>query len=465
MTSFIKSHVSRGRSLRACVGSVAIAALSIGGVSTLGVSVASAKTSHESSSPPLVVWYDTPRVPYKNAYMKTHPGANIDWVLYNGNSNGTGVLQSKFALWNRTGWPSNAPNVMFDTQNSDAPQLASAPYNDLLNLKPYVPASVLGDYAGQSLHQACGVGTQIICLRNDNAGDVLWINTQLWSQFFPGQAPPTTWAGILQDSVTLQKNHPGYLSGDVGDNFDEDLLLWANECPLNKVIGVDTIEINPHSSNCTTISKMIDSAGVIGNSWSTASVFSSNFPLTKVVMMVGPLWYGVDLFQTGATGSVPKGVMAAYPPPPATNGAKVTGALGGGLWLVANHTPSSLIKQAVAFAQYMSTSPVIQNPSVDAGLPDYVPDQKAYVKGLNSVFAHPATTESAWITAAASIWPGWSPVPWSTDAVWAETALANLANHQPFAAQLEPYAENLANQARLAGYTVKSPDKNVLAGG
>ena len=29
--------------------------------------------------------------------MKANPGADIKWVIYNGNENGTGVLQSKFA--------------------------------------------------------------------------------------------------------------------------------------------------------------------------------------------------------------------------------------------------------------------------------------------------------------------------------------------------------------------------------
>ena len=85
--------------------------------------------------------------PTRRPTKAANPHANIKWVIYNGNANGTGVLQSKFALWNRTGWPSDAPDVMFDTQNYDAVQLGTAPYNDLLNLKNYVPKSVLNNFA------------------------------------------------------------------------------------------------------------------------------------------------------------------------------------------------------------------------------------------------------------------------------------------------------------------------------
>ena len=247
----------------------------------------------------------------------------------------------------------------------------------------------------------------------------------------------------------------------IGDQFDEDFILWGNECPLNEVVGAGTVEINPSSANCTTIANLIANSGDEGKSLSSTGVFDSGFKPTQVVMMVGPLWYGQDLFQTGGTGAVPNGTMAAYPPPVATNGAHVTGALGGGLWLVSSHTKQPAA--AAAFAEYMSTSPSIQKVGVDAGLPQYVPDEAGYLKSLGSVFADPSLTESSWKTAASEVWTGWSPVPWSTDAIWGSTALSNLTSSPPasFAAQLVPYAEALANEARLAGYTVKSPVKAV----
>ena len=129
MKSFFNLESWRGRSLR---NRVALATVVVAGLA-LAVPGASTATT-KSSSKPLIVWIDTSRIPYEQAYMKANPGANIKWVIYNGNENGTGVLQSKFALWNRIGWPSVAPDVMFDSQNYDAVQLGTAPYNDLLNL-------------------------------------------------------------------------------------------------------------------------------------------------------------------------------------------------------------------------------------------------------------------------------------------------------------------------------------------
>ena len=58
--------------------------------------------------------------------------------------------------------------------------------------------------------------------------------------------------------------------------------------------------------------------------------------------------------------------MEAYPPPVATNGAHVTGSIGGGLWMVTSHTTQP--KAAAALVEYMVTSPKIQeNPTHHAG--------------------------------------------------------------------------------------------------
>jgi ABC-type glycerol-3-phosphate transport system substrate-binding protein len=454
----MKLRRTRHRGLR----TVLIACTAIGICGATVVATAGAK----ASSKPLIVWIDTARVPYEKAYMKAHPGA-IKWVLYNGNENGTGVLQSKFALWNRTGWPSNAPDVIFDSQNYDAVQLGSAPYNDLLNLKSYVPAKVLKNFAGTSMKAGCTTPSgQVVCLRNDSAAEVLWVDQPLWNSTLGASTPiPTTWSQYLADGATLTKDFPnkGYLIGSVGDGFSlDDYFLWANECPLDQVTGKGTIEINPSSSNCTTIMNDIDQSGDVGKSLSDESIFSVT--PDDVVMAPGALWEGLDAFATGAKDAPPSTDMVAYPPLQATNGAKVTGDLGGGLWLVSKHSPDP--KAAAALAQYMATSPKIQTPAVDAGLPQYVPDEASYLSSLNNVFGDASETEATWKAAAAEVWDGWSPVPWSTDNVWASTNLAAVTASPPasLAAQLVPYAEALANQARLAGYTVKSPNSTVATG-
>ena len=115
---------------------------------------------------------------------QTHPHANIKWVLYSGDSNGDGTLQSKFALYNRVGWKAGvAPDVVFDEENYEAGWLGEPPFNDLLNLTQYIPKSVWSKDEGLG---DCLINGKLLCLRNDNAANVLWVNTKLWSQFFPG---------------------------------------------------------------------------------------------------------------------------------------------------------------------------------------------------------------------------------------------------------------------------------------
>ncbi|MGD0343603.1 MAG: hypothetical protein ABSB55_01385 [Acidimicrobiales bacterium] len=452
-----------GSSLRS---RVALATVVVAGLALAAPAVSAA--TPKSSSKPLVVWIDTSRIPYEHAYMKAHPGANIKWVIYNGNENGTGVLQSKFALWNRIGWPSDAPDVMFDSQNYDAVQLGTAPYNDLLNLKNYVPASVLSKFAGKSMSACTTPSGEVVCLRNDTAADVLWVNQSLYTQFFGSAPVPTTWAGIVADGQTLKKSHPGYIVGDIGDEFDDDFIYWGNGCPLDKVIAANTVEIDPTNPACTKIDSLLDNSGLEGNAITDTYVFAAGgFPAAKVVMMVGPLWYGTAVFENGkkAPDGVPNGTMAAYSPPKSVLGQSITGALGGGLWLVSKH--SSQPAAAAALAEYMATSPNIQAVGVDAGLPDYTPDQAAYVGAFGTLFANAVTTGKAWEQASAEVWSGWGPTPWSTDAAWASTVVPGVTATPPstLGKQLNSFALTLANDARLTGWTVKSSSKCINTDG
>ncbi len=435
---------------------IASTALAIAGgtVAVVGVASAGAK----AAAPPLIVWIDTSRVPYEKAYMKANPHANIKWVIYNGNENGTGVLQAKFALWNRIGWPSSAPDVMFDSQNYDAVQLGTAPYNDLLNLKSYVPKNVLNGFAGTSMSSCTTPSGQIICLRNDSAADVLWVNTTLWAKYVGASvAPPTTWQGIIQDGQKYAKPN-GLIVGDVGDEFDDAFIYAGNECPLDDVVGPNKVKIDPTNSNCTGINTVFDNSGLEGNAITYSYVFGSGgFPSAKVLMMVGPLWYGTAVFENGNKdpNGVPTGTMEAYPPPTALNGAKTTGFLGGGLWLVSKHAPNA--KAAAAFAQYMATSPKIQTAGVDAGLPQYVSDQSSYLSALGSTFANPSASAAAWKTAAAETWKGWGPTPWSTDGAWDSTMVPSTTSGKPLSASINAFADALSSDAHLAGWTVVGP--------
>ena len=143
MKSFRLNKSWRGRTGGTRVA-IAAAVVAAAAGTAVAVPAASARTAaKKSSSAPLVVWYDASRAAYVSKYKATHPHQNIKWVLYSGDSNGDGTLQSKFALYNRVGWkPGVAPDVVFDEENYEAGWLGLQPFNDLLDLSKYIPKKV-----------------------------------------------------------------------------------------------------------------------------------------------------------------------------------------------------------------------------------------------------------------------------------------------------------------------------------
>ena len=429
--------------------SVAMVAVAMS--ATVSLQPASASQSHK----PLVVWYDAARASYVTEYKATHPHANVKWVLFSGDNNGDGTLQSKFALYNRVGWtPGVAPDVVFDEENYEAGWLGEPPFSDLLNLKPYIPQSVWSKDEGLG---DCLINGQLLCLRNDNAANVLWVNTNLFQKFFPGQNPPTTWQQYAADGQALVKNEPGYYIGEFGQPWDAETYLWGNECPINDAVAPQTLLDNPASPNCTTIATLIDSA---------LKAFTPNGPFTTawvkdqtaqhMVMDVGAIWQGTAIYPSGTSSEGPgTNVMEAYPPPVATNGAHVTGSIGGGLWMVSSHTTQPAA--AAALVEFMDTSPRIQESSkITEGLPAYAPDQDAWLTSLNGVFANSTATAAAIKQAASEIWTGWSPVPWSVESIFGNVATPGLITGGTFTSALDTLASNIHSAAQSAGWQVKS---------
>jgi ABC-type glycerol-3-phosphate transport system substrate-binding protein len=448
MKSFTRRR-ARLLALGSCAAVVSALVAATAGASSASVSAASAKTK----AAPLVVWYDAARAAYVKVYKATHPHANIKWVLYSGDSNGDGTLQSKFSLYNRVGWkPGVSPDVVFDEENYEAGWLGRPPFNDLLDLRPYISKQVLKSIEGMSL---CTVDGKVLCLRNDNAANVLWVNTDLFGKFFPGQQPPTTWDQYVADGQSLIKNHPGYYIGEFGQPWDAETYLWGNECPLNQAIGPQKLLSNPASPNCTKIATLIDSAlGAFTHDGPFTTAWVNNKTAQHMVMDVGAIWQGTAIYPSGSGSNGPgTDVMAAYPTPVATNGAHVTGSIGGGLWMVTSHTTQP--KAAAALVAYMATSPKIQSdPSVTQGLPAYKPDQDKWLASLNGVFANPDETKAAIKQAAASIWGGWSAVPWSVESIFGNTVTPGLVAGGTFTAGLATLGANIKSAAQSAGWQV-----------
>ncbi len=444
MSSPIRSKGGRRRirlGLRTSV--VAILASTLG-VAAFGFS--SAATAATAKKPTISIWVDSTRVPQVKAYEKAHPGVKIDMVTYNGNANGSGVLQSKIALDNRVG--NGWPDIVFSEENNDAASLASSQFNYPAVLsKGTVSKTVLGGYAKGTL-AGCTVNGKVYCLRNDLAMNVLFYNSALMTQF--GYTVPTTWQGWQTLGEEVATQHPGYIVGSVGDNWDDDIYLWPSECHVNDVVKADTIDINGADPNCTRATQLIDPL-IKDGAVTTDSVFSSTFGTTynnKILMMVGPAWYGQYLFP----GIVTKGDLAVANPLSWGSGTAVTGEVGGGLWFMSSHVTGATKTLTASILTWLSTNYGSQG--ISPGYPAYVADETKWVAGQQASGLYSNQIAPVFAQAATEVWSGWSPVPWSTDSVFGSTVVTGLNSGQTMTSQLAGFASQLADYAQSDGYTV-----------
>jgi ABC-type glycerol-3-phosphate transport system substrate-binding protein len=444
MSSFISTRFRSARQRRLRTGLIALAVVAIA-----GGSLTAAKGIAAASSPtPLLVWVDSTRIPNIKAYEKAHPNVKINLVTYDGN-NATGTLQSKFALFNRVGhgWP----DVYFSESNFDAASLASPQYKAAQVLsKGLVPKGVLNKFSKGTLGD-CTINGQVVCLRNDIGQDVLWYNKTLMSQF--GYQVPTTWQQWQAIGLEVGKQHPGYIVGTTGNSWDASVYLQASKCPMSQLIDANTVRINPSSPNCTRVAGLLDPLIANGTA-PVANVFAATFAKQygpKVLMMIGPSWYGDYLFASPTGVNTPAGQLAAATPLSWNAGeAPVTGDVGGGLWFVSSHTKQA--KAAASLITWLTTSFASQG--IAPTYPAYGPDQGPWIAKQQKSGYFANDLGPVFAKAATQIWTGWSAMRYVVDAVWASSVTPALKGGSTLASQLPALGQALKNQAQVDGYTV-----------
>ena len=390
------------------------------------------------------MWVDAARLPMVKAYAKAHPGIKLDVVTFDGGANGSGSIESKVALFNRVGhgWP----DIVFSTEQNDVQTLGAAPFNFPATLnKGLVPTSVIKNYAAGAL-APCYMGGKLECLRNDLAFDVLWVNVPLMKQF--GYTIPTTWQQWQAIGESVATSHPGYIIGTLGNSYDDAVYLQAAQCHMNDLVNQYTVLDNPADPNCVKMANLLNPLLKDG-SVPAVNVFSATFPKTyagKVLMMVGPAWYGGAIFDSTSGLNSAKGTIEAVAPLTwAGNKTTTTGDVGGGLWIMSSHSANP---QAVAQVLVgLATSTVSQN--LSQGYPGYVPaagpwiaKQDAsgyYVKPLAPVFAKAAT----------EIWTGWSQTRWDVFGLWAANVTPNLVAGSTVTSQLPVMGSVISNYDNL----------------
>src|SRR5437763_8757815 len=231
----------------------------------------SASGAGSSPSGSITVWVDAVRLPVAKLYAKTHPKVHLKIVTFDGDGNGATTMQTKIQLWNRTGhgWP----DVIFSEQANDPVWMGQKPFDFAQDLNSVFPKKLLKGWPGPSLSQ-CTVNGRLVCLQDNLAQEVLYVNKKLMDQF--GYTVPTTWQQWAALGQKVAADHPGYIIGNVGDSYGAWLYLWADKCPISQVTAANTVRINAGDVHCTRMANLLDpliKSGVVP----PASVFTADF--------------------------------------------------------------------------------------------------------------------------------------------------------------------------------------------
>ncbi|WP_405059926.1 extracellular solute-binding protein [Kribbella sp. NBC_01505] len=400
----------------------------------------------------VTVWTDSTRLPSVQAYQKSHPDKKLNIVTYDGSADGSTYLQTKVQLFDRTG--SGWPDVVFaaptDVTWASAPtgpnaKAFAAPLNQGL-----IPQQTLDNFAKGSL-SPCEFGGQTYCLRNDIAQVVVWYNAKLLKDF--GYAVPKTWQEYQALGAKVAKEHPGYLLGAVGDTNSHDSYFWSSQCPAFMLTAPTTLRTDLQDPNCTRMATLLDSM-IANGSVSKEAFFGQNFAQSKgskVLMAIGPSWYGQYLFNSAF--KTPAGQIGAAAPLTWDGDPTVaTGNVGGAVWMVSSHTAN--LKTSTDLVSWLTTSD--ENQAGAPTYPAYAPAAKAWLANPKNsqYFANDVTP--AFQTAAGAIWSGWSNTRFSDSTAWSSVVLPAVTAGKTLTATLPAWQTAIENEAKAAGYTIAS---------
>ncbi|MFZ0216469.1 MAG: ABC transporter substrate-binding protein [Candidatus Dormiibacterota bacterium] len=396
----------------------------------------------------LQVWTDAVRLPGFQKYEQEHPGANLQLVSV---SQGGTAFQEQIGLFNKidSGWP----DVIWDSSTADISWEMSSKYAFAAPLNHgLIPKSVIKQFAPNVLNPCYQNGT-LYCLRNDIAQNVLWYNQKLMAQF--GYQVPTTWQQFEQLGLEVAKQHPGYVVGTAGDTYGDDIYYWGSRCPVTAQVGNDLnkVEVNLHDPNCTRMTSLLDALLAAG-SLSADSALGPGFTKTygstdKVLMMVGPSWYGETLFDQSY--HTPKGEMAAALPLRWQGESQTwTGDVGGGIYVISQHSDqkaaaASVIRFMAATTQYQATAPTY---------PAYQPAAAVWLKNANSSGYFAQDPATVFKESAGEIWPGWLYLRFPSDTIYANVVVPAIAQKKPISSVIDEWQSQLIAQSRANGYQV-----------
>jgi ABC-type glycerol-3-phosphate transport system substrate-binding protein len=334
--------------------------------------------------------------------------------------------------------------------------MAQPPFSFAQPLGGLFPQSLISKWPAPSTAQ-CTINGKQYCVQDNLAQDVLWVNKKLMDKF--GYTVPTTWQQWAALGQKVATQHPGYIIGNIGDSYGHWIYLWANRCPLEQFQGSKLL-INAADAHCTEMASLLDPL-IKNGTVPPLSVFTPDFAKKyggandKVLMMPGPAWYALALFQQ--TLHIPAGQMTAAMPLAWENETPVTtGQVGGGPWIISRHSKN--LATAADFVTWATTvfNPDPTGPNARPGYPAYGPLASQWLTGLSTNPYFAADPTPALKAAAGLIWKGWNLVTYPDQPVWSNTVVTGLVAGKSLSSLLQPFGSALAQAAQAAGYQVTS---------
>jgi multiple sugar transport system substrate-binding protein len=300
------------------------------------------------------------------------------------------------------------------------------------------------------------------CVKNDLAQTVLWVNTKLMKDF--GYTIPKTMADFEKIGLDIAKNHPGYSVGALGAQGAYSSFLWPSQCPVNQATSATAVKIAPNSPKCTRATTLLNnlvSAGVMSTSAPWDADFLKDYgAANKVVMTIGPSWFGEFVIRPAGSWNVPAGQITAAPMP-SWPGEKInySGEWGGGIYTVSPH--SKFPKEALAFAIFMVSDKRnvvdVANPDGSKGAPTFPASQKGNALWKAKVSAdkyYAADPYPAMLDASKKIFSGEKPVSYDSNSAMEGVFSNELKKSKNAQTALEEFAKYATNLAKQLGYKV-----------
>lgn len=408
----------------------------------------------QAAKPSITIWVDAPRLPGAKLYAEIMKGKVDVKVELHAQAD----LVQKVALFNRVnkGWPDvvfgppNDVSVLRDAKNARA-------LNDL------APASFWADM--KAGNEWCkGEDGKYYCVKNDLAQTVLWVNTKLMSDF--GYTVPKTMADFEKIGLDIAKNHPGYSLGALGSQGAYSSYLWPSQCPVNQATSATAVKIAPSSPKCTRATTLMNNLidkGVLSTSAPWDADFIKDYgQANKVVMTIGPSWFGEFVIRPASSWAVPAGQITAAPMP-LWAGEKVnySGEWGGGIYTVSPH--SKYPKEALAFAIFMVSDKRnvvdVKNPDGSKGAPTFPASQMGnalWKSKISSDKYYSADPYPAMLEQSKKIFSGEKPVSYDSNGAQEGTFSNELKKTKDAQKALEAFATYATGLAKQLGYKVST---------